>query len=37
MLHLPDFAGRARLKLEMRRTGKEVGFENSAQYAYLQK
>ena len=37
MLHLPDFTGRARLKLEMRRTGKEVGFENSAQYAYLQK
>ena len=37
MLHLPEFAGRTRLKLDMRRTGKEVGFENSAQYAFFQK
>lgn len=35
MLQLPQFAGSVRHKMEMRRRGKEVGFEHSAQSAFL--
>ena len=35
MLQLPNFASQLRNKMEMRRRGKEVGRENSAQVAFM--